>query len=354
MSTPNEPSAEDLRSAPVLPGFEAPEEVVLKRGIVHGEGLQPEDLGVLSWLKLRDPRLPATQEDLAREMQAHGWKMGKSRFAGVFQRLKSAGHIKHGPVYNPETQRPEWRIEFFMNPANNSDYVNSGISSFPQVNAGSLEIGDPQKERLFETLGTGVSQGQTESQVSRDPERNPDFQGSGRPAVAAGHGRNSESRVFGAHPPPPPEEEDSSSPYPLTRPTGSKPSQTEEGPEFSPEEIRFAETFLQQMQRFQAGGATARKQAPRLLRTMSRQGWPALGDLDDTQRTLLEAEIFRNTGGAKSWIRCLPGWIEDLRLYDRVQARNGAVQGGEGRERCADHPSRYRAGCIDCAMAVPS
>ncbi|PSK56980.1 hypothetical protein B0E38_02511 [Streptomyces sp. 111WW2] len=107
------------------------------------------------------------------------------------------------------------------------------------------------------------------------------------------------------------------------------------------------------MQRFQAGGATARKQAPRLLRTMAKQGWPTLGDLDDTQRLLLEAEIFRNTGGAKSWVRCLPGWIEDLRLYDRVQARNGAVQGGESRERCPDHPSRYQGRCIECAMAVP-
>jgi hypothetical protein len=87
---------------------------------------------------------------------------------------------------------------------------------------------------------------------------------------------------------------------------------------------------------------------------MRKQAWPALEDLDDTQRLLLEAEIFRNTGGAKSWVRCLPGWIEDLRLYDRVRSRAGAVQGGESRERCADHPSRYRTGCIDCAMAVPS
>lgn len=353
MTTPNEPTAEDLRSAPVLPGFEAPEEVVLKRGIVHSEGLQPEDLGVLSWLKLRDPRLPATQEDLAKEMQAHGWKMGKSRFASVFQRLKSAGHIKHGPVYNPETQRPEWRIEFFMNPANNADYVNSGISAFPQASAESLETGVPKKERLFENLETGVSQGQTESRISRDPERNPDFQGFGRPGIAAGHSRNSENPGFGVHPPHPPEEEDSSSPYPLTRTSSGKPSQTEEGPEFSPEDLQAAEAFLQQMQRWQAGGATARKQAPRLLRTMRKQEWPALAELDDTHRLLLEAEIFRNTGGAKSWVRCLPGWIEDLRLYDRVQARNGAVQGGEGREQCPDHPSRYRGRCIECAMAVP-
>ncbi|KPC69094.1 hypothetical protein ADL27_55040 [Streptomyces sp. NRRL F-6602] len=172
--------------------------------------------------------------------------------------------------------------------------------------------------------------------------------GNGIKAQVAPRGTNE------VHPPHPPEEEDSSSPYPLTRPTDGKPSQTEEGPEFSPEDLRAAETFLQQMQRWQAGGATARKQAPRLLRTMRKQDWPALAELDDAQLLLLEAEIFRNTGGAKSWVRCLPGWIDDLRLYNRVRARSGAGQGGDGRERCPEHPSRYRGRCVECAMAVPS
>jgi hypothetical protein len=108
------------------------------------------------------------------------------------------------------------------------------------------------------------------------------------------------------------------------------------------------------MQRWQAGGATARKLAPRLLRVMRTQAWPTLEDLDDDHRLLLETEIFRNTGGAKSWVKCLPGWIEDLRLYDRVRSRTGSAQGAEGREKCPDHPARYRRGCIDCAMAVPA
>ncbi|MEU5043187.1 hypothetical protein [Streptomyces griseorubiginosus] len=108
------------------------------------------------------------------------------------------------------------------------------------------------------------------------------------------------------------------------------------------------------MQRWQAGAATARKCAPRLLRALHKQGWPAIENLDDAQHRLLEAEIFRNTGGAKSWVKCLPGWIEDLRLYDRVRSRPGSSQGHSGRERCPDHPARYRTGCIDCAMAVPS
>lgn len=132
------------------------------------------------------------------------------------------------------------------------------------------------------------------------------------------------------------------------------PSQMEGAAEFSPEEIHRAEIFLQQMQRWQAGGATARKHAPRLLRVMRKQDWPTLEDLDEEQHLLLEAEIFRNTGGAKSWVKCLPGWIDDLRLYNRARSRGGSAQGAEGRERCLDHPSRYRVGCLDCAMAVPS
>ncbi|MCX4428417.1 hypothetical protein [Streptomyces mirabilis] len=34
-----------------------------------------------------------------------------------------------------------------------------------------------------------------------------------------------------------------------------------------------------------------------------------------------------------------------------VRPRSG--QGTGGRERCPDHPARYRKGCLDCAMAVP-
>ncbi|OSC57563.1 hypothetical protein B5181_32020, partial [Streptomyces sp. 4F] len=75
-------------------------------------------------------------------------------------------------------------------------------------------------------------------------------------------------------------EEDSSSPTPPTRRSGSLPSQREEGPEFAPEEIRAAEDFLQQMQQWQAGAATARSCAPKLLRTMREQGWPTLVGAD--------------------------------------------------------------------------
>lgn len=122
----------------------------------------------------------------------------------------------------------------------------------------------------------------------------------------------------GLHPPHPPEEEDSSSPTPPTRPAGSLPSQREEGPEFSPEETAAAVDFLQQMQRWQAGAATARSCAPKLLRTMREQGWPSLVGADAGYLALLEAEVFKNTGGAASWTKCLPGWVRDLRRYALV------------------------------------
>ncbi|MFH9009574.1 hypothetical protein ACH4E5_40885 [Streptomyces afghaniensis] len=78
---------------------------------------------------------------------------------------------------------------------------------------------------------------------------------------------------------------------------------------------------MQQMQRWQAGRVTARRQAPRLLRAMREQGWPRLAEMDDAHRRTLEAEIFKNTGGAASWTKCLPGWVDDLRLYTVVRAQ---------------------------------
>ncbi|UUA11610.1 MULTISPECIES: hypothetical protein [Streptomyces] len=135
----------------------------------------------------------------------------------------------------------------------------------------------------------------------------------------------------GVHPPHPPEEEDSSSPTPPSRPTGSLPSQREEGPEFSPEEITAAVDFLQQMQRWQAGAATARSCAPKLLRTMREQGWPSLAGADAEYRALLEAEVLKNTGGAASWTKCLPGWVRDLRRYALVHPQATPAQGSSAR-----------------------
>jgi hypothetical protein len=71
-------------------------------------------------------------------------------------------------------------------------------------------------------------------------------------------------------------------------------------------------------ERWQAGAATARSCAPQLLRTMREQGWPSLVGADAGYLALLEAEVLKNTGGAASWTKCLPGWVRDLRRYALV------------------------------------
>ncbi|MEU0054685.1 hypothetical protein [Streptomyces sp. NPDC006309] len=155
----------------------------------------------------------------------------------------------------------------------------------------------------------------------------------GKRRVSAGQTASPDRRSAKPSPPHPPEEEDSSSPNPLTDPARSLPSQREQqsgerAAEFAAEELRDASEFLQRMQRWQAGAATARRCAPKLLRAMRAQGWPALADMDDAHRALLEADILKNTGGAASWTKCLPGWVEDLRLYATVKPRTAPAAGG--------------------------
>jgi hypothetical protein len=112
------------------------------------------------------------------------------------------------------------------------------------------------------------------------------------------------------------------------------------------------------MNRWQAGAKTAHRCARPLLRTMRTQGWPPLTEMTDTQRELLEADVLKNTRGAVSWSKCLLGWVQDLRLYTKAitgsTADGAAAQDAGSRERCPDHPSRYRRGCVDCALAVPA
>ncbi|MEJ8632052.1 hypothetical protein [Streptomyces sp. MS2.AVA.5] len=125
---------------------------------------------------------------------------------------------------------------------------------------------------------------------------------------------------------------------------GPVPSQREEGREFCPEETEAAQEFLQQMTQWQAGLSTARKCAPRLLRAMRTQDWPPITDLDDAQRLALEAEIFKNTSGAKAWVKCLPGWVDDLRRYRKpAPAEAAAAEGATAQDLAA-----LRAACPAC------
>ncbi|MCX4665049.1 hypothetical protein [Streptomyces uncialis] len=338
-------NSEDFSSSTFEVAREAPDEVVLRRGIVHTQGLQPEDLGVLSALLLRDPALPATLGAIRADLVSMGWKMGKDRFTAVVARLKSVGHIAHVPAYNEETQRPTWVTRVYRNPANNRQYVDLGIAESSQVRGEMRETRNPADEPSPEGRETRIPPGQ--SRNAGNPPSEAESRETRNPAndVSAGQSRNAENPPSGSPPPHPPEEEDSSSPYPLTRPTGSLPSQQQEerAPEFSADDLAAAANFLQRMQLWQAGRATARRCAPRLLRAMRVQGWPPLASMDGEQRAVLEADIFKNTGGATSWVKCLPGWVDDLCLY-RKPARAAAPSGGPAPQDVA----ALRAACPDC------
>ncbi|MFD3572141.1 hypothetical protein [Streptomyces sp. NPDC058667] len=300
--------------------WETPEEVILRRELIRTPGLQPEDLGVLAELLLRDPWLPSTMEAIRGDLQAQGWKMGKDRYNAISGRLAKAGHLARIPAYDEATQRPTWVTRVYRNPANNEQYVDLGITASMQVNAEVRETRDPEPEPRSGSRETRVSPGQSRnagnprsgagSRETRDPETR----------VSPGQSRNAENPRSASSPPHPPEEEELLPPTPHVS-AGSLPSQREEAvAEFSSEELLDAASFLQEMKSWQAGRKTAQKSAPRLLRAMREQGWPALSAMDEAQRGLLEADVLRNTGGATSWERCLPGWVDDLRRYARVAA----------------------------------
>ncbi|MEU3491192.1 hypothetical protein [Streptomyces massasporeus] len=326
------PSSDDFGASYLERGWEPPEEVVLRRELVRTPGLQPEDIGVLSELLLRDPRLPSTMEAIRRDLQSQGWKMGKDRYNAIAGRLTKAGHLARVAVYDESTQRPTWVTRVYRNPANNKQYVDLGITASMQVSTEVRETRDTETPGLRETRVSpgqnriaGNPQSAAESRETRDLETR----------VSPGQNRISGNPQSGVHPPHPPEEEDSSSPTPPSRPTGSLPSQREEGPEFSPEEITAATDFLQQMRQWQAGAATARSCAPKLLRTMREQGWPSLAGADTEYLAILEAEVLKNTGGATSWTKCLPGWVRDLRRYALVRPPAAPAQGRRPRPAAA-------------------
>ncbi|MEV6134323.1 hypothetical protein AB0M05_47300 [Streptomyces violaceusniger] len=310
---------------------EAPDDVVVTRAVAETQGLQPEDLGALVYLLLLEPGVMASGRDCVAGMRGLGWKMSDERFAKISKRLTDAGHLRRASVYNPDTSRPQWCYSAYRNPANNPEYVSEGTDALSQVSDENREKRGSGPEASSEHREKRVSPGQSRKPLFPASGGNTAKSGVPSEGVSAGQGRNPENPRFGAPPPHPPEEEDPPPPTPSSHPE-PLPSQREEEAEFSPEEIRTAEHFLQRMKRWQAGAATARKCAPRLLRAMRAQGWPALTELDEQHLALLEAEVLKNTGGAVSWTRCLPGWIDDLRLYDLVQPRPQRDAGG--REMC--------------------
>ncbi|MGW0801344.1 hypothetical protein, partial [Streptomyces sp. NPDC002692] len=126
-------SSEEFGQSRLERAWEPPEEVILRRELVRTPSLQPEDLGVLAELLLRDPRLPSSMEAIRTDLQARGWKMGKDRYNAIAKRLTVAGHLARVSVFDDATQRPQWVTRVFRNPANNTQYVDLGITATRQV-----------------------------------------------------------------------------------------------------------------------------------------------------------------------------------------------------------------------------
>ncbi|MFF7558261.1 hypothetical protein ACFZA9_35815 [Streptomyces olivaceus] len=249
--------------------------------------------------------------------------VGKNAVYESFARLLEAGYVRRTQLPHPTKPGRKGPVvyEVYDNPAWNPDWspTSPGVEGHDE---GKSQVATLPGTPEAEFREAGKTAGRNASRNAGSGNDGSGVPGSGKRHVPAGQNA---SRVPGsgiASPPHPPEEEDSSSPTPHTRPSGSlpsQPSQREEGAEFSPQEIGAAEDFLQQMRLWQAGASTARSCAPKLLRTMSQQGWPSLVDADAAYLALLEAEVLKNTGGATSWTKCLPGWVRDLRRYALVR-----------------------------------
>ncbi|WP_149561554.1 hypothetical protein [Streptomyces cacaoi] len=325
--------------------WETPEEVVLRRELVRTPGLQPEDLGVLAELLLRDPRLPSTMEAIRKDLQERlGWKMGKDRYRAIADRLIKAGHMSLVPAYDSATQRPTWVTRVYRNPANNEQYVDLGITASMQVGSEMRETRNPAGEHSFETRETRVSAGQSRNAgnpPSGAESRETRISANG---VSAGQSRNAENPPSGSPPPHPPEEVDTSSPLPPSDANGSLPSQREEGAAESFPEERLAEArlFLSRLPRpWTVGRQAARRMAPLLLEAAEEQGW----QLDEK----LAAELTRNPEGVRNYVRALErARIPDLVRYEMVhgpgasQFEGASPAQGSGRESAQVRALRAR------------
>ncbi|BFP50143.1 hypothetical protein KCMC57_65110 (plasmid) [Kitasatospora sp. CMC57] len=309
----------------VVRGWEAPEEVVLTRPLIHTKGLQPEDLGVLAALLLQNPNEPSTIKALAAELRELGWKMSLDRFEKVLARLTAAGHVYRESVFNPATKRPEWVSRVYRNPANNQSYLDRGSLEASQVSGGIGENPIPPVERASELGENPVSPGQSE--IGENPS-------SGKtrvrkPDVPAGQGRDRGKPDSGFHPPHPPEEVDTSSPSPHD--SASRPEE-EVAVVHSLEKLLDAAMFLKKLPSpWTAGRSSAKRLAPKLLEALEEQGWPPLAKLTPRYGALLVRELTKNPEGINDYSRILPKRVEDLPLYEVVAGAPIPSQAGPAR-----------------------
>jgi len=143
-----------------------------------------------------------------------------------------------------------------------------------------------------------------------------------------------------------------STPYPLTGTNRTTEPQKEgEEDSFAAEDIQAAERFLQTMAKpWNAGRATARKCAPRLLKAMREQEWPGIRELDAAGRKLLEQDITKNPGGVINHAHVLPRRVDDLSLYSTL-TRPGRQPRQTPQGGCQRHPGFQEDDCPHCYKA---
>ncbi len=305
-------------------GWEPPEEVILRRELVRTPGLQPEDLGVLAELLLRDPSLPSTMEAIRTDLQRRGWKMGKDRYNAITKRLTQTGHLARVSVYDEATQRPTWVTRVYRNPANNEQYVDLGITASTQVSPETRVSRDQGPQLLAESRETRVSPGQ--SRNAENPQSGPGSRKTRdlETRVSPGQSRNAENPRFASPPPTPPswEEEDYSS--------SPKPSSITAVPADAPAAaVAAAAEFLAELPgRWACGRKSAAELAPFLAEAVVAQGW-ALGE------ALVQQLTSRRIPSRKMPSQVLAEQIEDLPRYQAAARKAPAAAHRPGRERPA-------------------
>ncbi|MFG3384366.1 pentapeptide repeat-containing protein [Streptomyces sp. NPDC047999] len=254
--------------------------------------------------------------------------VGRDAVYESFARLRAKGYIRRITERDDRGRPTGTAYEFYDWPSWNPDAPKPSETTdsptFPQVKSTSGIAGSGIAGSDNAQMGSNQRSTQVKSTSGNAGSGNAGSGNAGSPFPQV----KSTSGNAGS-PPHPPEEEELLLPPTPHASNGSLPSQREEAAEFSSEEVAAAAAFLQEMQQWQAGAATARKCAPKLLRTMRTQGWPPLAGMDEVHRQALEADILKNTAGAKAWTRCLPGWVEDLRRYRRPAPAAAPAEAGQ-------------------------
>jgi hypothetical protein len=296
-----------------------------------------------------DESLVITPQTVLERLRELGVRSGNgSRLVGrdavyeSFARLRAKGYIR--------------RIQ--LRKDNRAAGVAYEFYDFPAWNPEPPVLESPQVGATSGNAGSGNAGSRAENRTSRSSPQvgatsgNAGSGNAGSRSGVAGKSQVGATSGNAGHPPHPPEEVDTSSPYPLTRTKSGVPSPREEVAEFPLEDLQAAERLLQTLKKpWHAGRMTAQKEAPRLLAVMRDQGWPAVRELSDRDRQLLERELTKNPEGVTRYSQVLPKRIADLLLYEVVSTPGRSARAEVPDGTCLRHPAFREDDCAPCRAA---